>query len=258
MIVMVCRYTIILILISILSITLYHHTTPHHTLPRVNLSDSLPDTQLLTSPGVCGDGGGDGVDILTLVHSAVENVEARENIRDSWGRDKTSLGIVSVVVFILGVSNNATEQQQLQQESLLHGDIVQGEFLDTYRNMSYKNLLGLHWVTLYCSKVKMIVKTDDDYFVDLYGIHHIAQELLANPAFRNGSLLACPMLVNSKVFRDFNDPYTGRWAISESELPPARLSKWQKKGSKRDFYPTYCTGIHTSISCTTITDYMLS
>lgn len=242
------KLSIILMLVFIAS-SVYHHDITHlsHTLPRVNLSD-LADTRLLCVPAVCEEDGGASLDVLVLVHSALENRHAREAIRASWGSDKTSVGIVSAVVFILGFSQNTTDQAMVNTESREHEDIVQAEFMDSYRNLSYKNLLGLHWVTLYCPSARLVVKTDDDYFLDLYGIHHLSQEILADKRFLTGGLLACPMIVNSAVYRDPSDSYTGRWAITEAELSPARLSKWQRRGSKRDYYPPYCTG--TLYHCT--------
>ena len=29
-------------------------------------------------------------------------------------------------------------------------DIVQGTFLDTYKNLTYKSVMGQHWVSTYC------------------------------------------------------------------------------------------------------------
>ena len=183
------------------------------------------------------------MDILTVVHSALGNMRAREAIRASWGASKEQVGLVSKVVFILGVGHNATLQQRVEDESYQHGDIVQADFIDEYRNMSYKNLLGLRWVSDYCPQAKLIVKTDDDYFVDIYGIHHLSKALLSsNQRFQNGSLLACPMFTNNVVYRDPGNSWSGRWALSQEELPSSRLQKWKKKGSRQDFYPPYCTG----------------
>ena len=204
-----------------------------------NLSDSLPNVQLLLSPVTCA---GKDIDILSVVHSAVENLEAREAIRASWGAPKGEYGIVTKLVFILGVSHNASHQGMLEAESLLYGDIVQGDFIDAYRNLSYKNLLGLQWVSHYCTEAKIIVKTDDDYFIDIYAIHHLSNDFLANPRFQDGSLLACPMLTNNIVFRDLNNKETGRWVISQEELPSSRLQKWHRRESNNDNYPPYCTG----------------
>ena len=55
-------------------------------------------------------------------------------------------------------------------ESADHGDLVQGSFTDSYRNLTYKNVMGLLWVTQFCSHAQYIVKTDDDMFLDIFEI----------------------------------------------------------------------------------------
>ena len=251
-----CRqlpFILIKLILILMVMVLIHFFTIQHTwqhsillgskhlqsLPMFNLSDSLTDVQLLLSPKFCSK---EIIDILSVVHSAVENFGAREAIRASWGASKQDYGVVSRVVFILGVGDNATLQEEVEDEYLMHGDIVQAEFIDAYRNMSYKNLLGLTWVSQICPQAKLIVKTDDDYFVDIYGIHHLSKELLSNPGFVNGSVLACPMLLSSVVFRDFENEISGQWAITQEELPSSKVQKWKKKGLPLDFYPPYCTG----------------
>ena len=68
---------------------------------------------------------------------------------------------------------------------------------------TYKNVMGLLWATEYCSEAGVIVKTDDDMWLDLHAISTISR------AFNfNGELLACTVLNNLKVER------TGKWAVS--------------------------------------------
>ena len=49
---------------------------------------------------------------------------------------------------------------------------MQGGFRDTYRNLSYKNILGKLWASQFCAQAEFIVKTDDDQFVDLYEVSY--------------------------------------------------------------------------------------
>ena len=66
----------------------------------------------------------------------------------------------------------------IKQESTQHQDIVQGGFLDTYHNLSYKAILGNLWVSEFCNQAEFVVKTDDDMFVDLYEVsNHFSQYL---------------------------------------------------------------------------------
>ena len=38
------------------------------------------------------------------------------------------------------------QQEEIIAESREHGDLVQGSFLDTYRNLTYKSVMGHVWV----------------------------------------------------------------------------------------------------------------
>ena len=72
--------------------------------------------------------------------------------------------VVVRLVFMLGTTTETHLQEEILQESRDHGDIVQvqemsssihhslhasfqGNFLDTYRNLTYKSVMGHLWVT---------------------------------------------------------------------------------------------------------------
>ena len=72
----------------------------------------------------------------------------------------------------------AGRQKQLEEESSKYGDIIQGDFLDTYHNLSYKAVMGNLWVAEFCSQAEFVVKTDDDMYVDLYEVHTLTRRHL--------------------------------------------------------------------------------
>ena len=55
--------------------------------------------------------------------------------------------------------------------------------MDTYRNLSYKSILGKLWVSKFCEQADFVVKADDDVFVDLYATYfftrHIIEQMLS-------------------------------------------------------------------------------
>lgn len=79
-------------------------------------------------------------------------------------------------VFLLGTLNDDAEkkthmlQNALLDESRRFNDILQGDFLDTYKNLTRKHLMGLQWAINNCKDVKYIMKMDDDIVVNIYGI----------------------------------------------------------------------------------------
>ena len=77
-----------------------------------------------------------------------------------------------------GVTTDAALQRRVEEESSQHGDLVQGDFLDTYHNLSYKATMGNLWVAEFCSQAQFVVKTDDDMYVDLYEVQTLTRRHL--------------------------------------------------------------------------------
>ena len=73
-------------------------------------------------------------------------------------------------MFCTGSTFDENIQRSLEEESQEYGDLVQGDFLDNYHNLSYKGIMGNLWVAEFCSQAEFLVKTDDDMFVDMYEV----------------------------------------------------------------------------------------
>ncbi|XP_064471933.1 beta-1,3-galactosyltransferase 5-like [Ornithodoros turicata] len=106
------------------------------------------------------------IDYLFLVSSAVPNFGHRKAIRDSWGRDVLAFGN-NRLAFLLGSPNSTLLQSAVESESALYSDIIQGNFSDTYRNVTLKSAMMLHWTTKYCPGVRFLVKVDDDTYLNV-------------------------------------------------------------------------------------------
>jgi len=77
-----------------------------------------------------------GVDVFLLnyVHTAVEHFTQRATIRKTWALQSHYRNFTIRTVFFVGFSNKAAWlQDALQYESSLYNDIVQENFIDTYR-----------------------------------------------------------------------------------------------------------------------------
>ena len=73
-------------------------------------------------------------------------------------------------MFCTGSTLDENIQRSLEEESQEYRDLVQGDFLDNYYNLSYKAIMGNLWVAEFCSQAEFLVKTDDDMFVDMYEV----------------------------------------------------------------------------------------
>ncbi|XP_067676391.1 beta-1,3-galactosyltransferase 5-like [Haliotis asinina] len=107
------------------------------------------------------------VDLLLVVHSAVGNPDRRRIIRTVFKKDPMYKNYTIRLLFLLGFKRDAKLQDKINQEFSQYGDIVQGRFLDTYRNLTYKAVMGLKWISHNCRNVRNVVKIDDDVYMDL-------------------------------------------------------------------------------------------
>ena len=77
-------------------------------------------------------------------------------------------------------------------ESDVHGDIMQGSFADTPRNLTYKHVMGYKWVDERCSnKPKFVLKSDDDVFIEMY---HLFNFVSAVYGTQPGPSLVCDVI----------------------------------------------------------------
>lgn len=176
--------------------------------------------------------------VVILVHSAPENLSKRRTIRETWGRkDKRSL-----LIFLLGAVRNTNLQNSLERESNLYGDIVQGSFVDSYRNMTYKHVMGFKWFVYYCQQAHFVLKTDDDILVNsplLYEYLSLESPISSTFALSSTSkrLILCDKITNSKVKRT----YRSKWRVSYTEY-------------EDKFYKSYCPGFAIIFSSDVVKD----
>ena len=145
---------------------------------------------------------------LVLVHTATNHSARREAIRKTWANYSVYQKYKMRIVFLVGLPQNGSLQEQLDDESRVHGDLVQGNFLDTYHNLTHKGVMGLRWVTENCRQAKFIVKVDDDVFVNtLLLIKNVLLKYWNSPRIIIGA-----RVINPKIRR------SGKWAVDEHEF----------------------------------------
>ncbi|KAJ8707481.1 hypothetical protein PYW08_010733 [Mythimna loreyi] len=160
-----------------------------------------------------------GLLLMIIISSNPNNRENRLIIRNTWGRNHDSVK----VVFLIGEPENLTIAQRVKNESIQYGDIVQGNFVDVYRNMTYKHVMGLKWVAHHCPTAKYILKTDDDVLVNSREMTHFLTRELSPWGVKD--LITCQVLQNAKAQRSKNS----KWKVTTEEYPSV-------------YYPTYCAG----------------
>ncbi|XP_034668564.1 beta-1,3-galactosyltransferase 5-like [Drosophila subobscura] len=103
--------------------------------------------------------------LLILITSAQSHFMARMSIRQTWMHyaSRRDVGMA----FVLGRTTNATLNESLNKENYMYGDMIRGNFIDSYFNLTLKTISMLEWADMHCPRVKYILKTDDDMFINV-------------------------------------------------------------------------------------------
>lgn len=160
--------------------------------------------------------------LVILVHSAPNNFYKRRVIRETWGR-KDPRGFT---FFLIGAVNSTNLQEKIILENNEHKDIVQGNFQDSYRNMTYKHMMAFKWFVYNCPNAKYLLKTDDDIFVNSPLIYrYLESPPMKYEQFHQNRLLFCSEIKRAKVKRTFRS----KWRVSYDEFLDS-------------YFPSHCPG----------------
>ncbi|XP_030907815.2 UDP-GlcNAc:betaGal beta-1,3-N-acetylglucosaminyltransferase 9 [Melopsittacus undulatus] len=128
---------------------------------------------LINQPKKCRRTPG-GPFLLIAIKSVVEDFDRREIVRKTWGREGLVNGEQIQRVFLLGTPKNrtvlATWETLIHQESQTYRDILLWDFMDTFFNLTLKEIHFLNWAAEFCHNVKFIFKGDADVFVNVENI----------------------------------------------------------------------------------------
>nr|XP_057933732.1 beta-1,3-galactosyltransferase 1-like isoform X2 [Doryrhamphus excisus] len=108
--------------------------------------------------------------LVLMVPVAPHNRRQRDIIRRTWGGSGVVLGKVVTVLFLLGLHTGEPVphmEEDLQQESIKHQDLIQSNFQDCYNNLTIKTMVMLEWLNFYCSEVSYAMKIDSDIFLNV-------------------------------------------------------------------------------------------
>ncbi|KAL8624648.1 hypothetical protein ACOMHN_045183 [Nucella lapillus] len=150
---------------------------------------------LLNEPRACGP----RTELVMVVITAINNTLDRQAVRDTWGSARNHTRQRVAVVFLVGSSLNPALQASLREESREHHDIIQEDFLDSYRNLSLKSVALLKWVTMFCNMSKYVLKTDDDMYVNVTNLlSALRRESQSHSTFVLGSVFTGAVPVQNK------------------------------------------------------------
>ncbi|KAF3688137.1 N-acetyllactosaminide beta-1,3-N-acetylglucosaminyltransferase 2 [Channa argus] len=123
-------------------------------------------TMLINQPNLCDD----QPFLLLAVKSLIPHFDRRQAIRESWGRAGVLANRTVVTVFLLGNTFSGDHFPDLLQmvghEAVLHQDLLQWDYRDTFFNLTLKEVLFLEWFSKHCPQAQYVLKGDDDVFVN--------------------------------------------------------------------------------------------
>jgi len=160
---------------------------------------------------------------LVIVHSAPSHFRERALIRETWGSVAALRGWQVKVVFMLGLAGepekeDAEEEEErnsvksrslhsfprarqshraesvnwlVARESMIEGDIVQGNFTDNSGSQITKHIMGYNWVHHQCPTPRFVLKTDDDVFVEIFHLFNFVSAVYGDSP---GPSLVCDVI----------------------------------------------------------------
>ncbi|KAG4065812.1 hypothetical protein HA402_012490 [Bradysia odoriphaga] len=161
---------------------------------------------------------------VIVVLSARNNFDRRNLVRETYGtvRNANNVQILGVV-FMLGnadaTGSDVTDSNKLQEELDRFGDVVVGDFVDSYRNLTLKTIMAYDWITTYCREAQMVVKTDDDVLVNIF---ELTKELDSwSPTEVESLDIRCVTHWNEETVNDVNS----KFYASPIDFPTGRFPK---------------------------------
>lgn len=166
--------------------------------------------------------------VLVLIQSLREHSTERDAIRKTWLSVKDTYENWDVRgLFLLGEPTDRTkyfyqnfELKSLENESLTHGDIVLGNYRESFKNQSYQHMMGYKWTINFCQNADFVITLEDNMFLDIFAW------LDWRKAARNRADFSCIVFSRSEPVRKSNDVFY----ISKKDWP-------------EQFFPDYCSGL---------------
>ncbi|XP_044218235.1 beta-1,3-galactosyltransferase 2 [Thunnus albacares] len=198
-------------------VTFSKHRPKPSPLPDEEYRVLSPETYkyILNQPAVCKDR---SPFLVFMVPVAPPEAAAREAIRKTWGAPAQD----TLTLFYVGLPEGGQVsgiQEKLEEESRKHADIIQMNFVDSYKNLTIKTMMMMNWLATHCPNASYTMKVDADIFVNVF---YLIRRLSSSPrqGYITGSVIG-----DGKPRRDSNS----KWQITEELYP-------------EDSFPPYVSG----------------
>ena len=184
--------------------------------------------------------------LLIYVHTAPHNVIRRIMIREYWGNQKVIVTLPNSVIlrkkvmFVMGQPPGENDQKAIIEEAKIFGDILQEDFVDSYKNLTYKAICALKYVSEKCKHVPFVLKTDDDVFINMFSLLRRLFHVLQTPPRDKESTQSAKTIYGlQKPTKHFNCHV---WSFMK--VRRVQKSKWYMSTEewRAEEFPNYCSG----------------
>lgn len=167
--------------------------------------------------------------ILVAIQSRPEELAIRMQIRQLFEDIKNVSDYGLKYMFVLG-RDKTVELESIREESNTYHDILMIDMEENYRNLMYKHLGLINWLTDYCENAVFVVKLEQDVLVDVVelGKHLLDKfsKFISVNTYEADRFLYCQMQYKAVPQRS----NLSKWYIDYETYP-------------FDWYPPYCDGL---------------
>lgn len=160
------------------------------------------------------------INLLMVIKSVATQHDRREVIRKTWGKEQVIKGKRIKTLFLLGRPSHDVEkvnhQKLVEFENQIYGDILQWDFLDSFFNLTLKEIHFLKWFDIYCPGVHYIFKGDDDVFVNVDNIF----EFLENSKQEKNMFVGDVLFKAKPIRKKENKYYIPQTLYNKTLYPP--------------------------------------
>ncbi|XP_066564121.1 beta-1,3-galactosyltransferase 2 [Amia ocellicauda] len=163
--------------------------------------------------------------LVLMIPVAPHERPVRDAIRKTWGQENYVPGVVILRIFALGLPSGDRAPQiqaELERESQEHHDIIQKDFLDSYRNLTIKTMAILDWLASYCPGASYAMKIDTDMFLN---VDYLVNKLLQPSAlYPKKNYITGLVLENTAVHRNKDSKFYMPKEVFPSDIYPIYVS----------------------------------
>ncbi|XP_055771363.1 beta-1,3-galactosyltransferase 1-like [Salvelinus fontinalis] len=160
--------------------------------------------------------------LVLMVPVAPNNRDAREAVRSTWGSERQVLGKEVRLFFLLGLPSGeetAQLQEKVLQESKEHQDLLQSDFIDSYKNLTIKTMVMMEWLSSRCPNASYAMKIDSDMFLN---VHNLVYMLILHSPKEN--YMSGQVAIGAAVLHDPSSKwYLPKEVFPELVYPPYAL-----------------------------------